>query len=190
MEKGLCLVKLGLASVIGYVSSMLGGYDVYLSLLVSLVAVDILTGVIYAIFAKTLSSTEMKRGIASKLLIFVAVFITFKIDKCILESTGSYISILGTEVYIRTFFIIYSCLEEGISVLENLSKMGVPFPRWVKDVLVQVSDCANKSTPKFVLKLTKSFFNKYTDYTTNKSDTKEDVKHDEDNNTSNSIKTT
>lgn len=158
MEKVLFSVKLGLTAVLTFIAEMLGGWDMVLSLLVSLVVVDIITGVLYALLNKEISSSEMRKGIVRKLLIFVVVFIAFQVDKVILEMNGEPIILFGREWCVRTLFIIYSCIEEGISLLENLANLGVPFPSWIKGVLQQVSDCANSSVPKAIIKFLKDRF--------------------------------
>lgn len=151
MDKYLLQAKIILTTVLSFITSNLGGRDSVLSLLVVLIVSDLLTGLIFAIMQKNLSSTELRNGLLRKLIIFLAIFIAYKVDLCIIELNGSPISIGSVHLSIRTLFIVYSCLEEGISLLENLANIGVPFPRWLKDVLVQVSDYVNDSTPKELL---------------------------------------
>lgn len=151
MSKYLLQAKILLSTVLSFIIAHLGGYDSVLSLLVVLIVSDLLTGLIFAIMQKTLSSTELRNGLLRKLIVFIAIFVAYKVDLCIIEFNGSPISIGGIDLSVRTLFIVYSCLEEGISLLENLANIGVPFPKWLKDVLVQVSDYVNDSTPKELL---------------------------------------
>ena len=166
MEKYLSIFKAFFTGLFSIIVSYLGGYDTILSLLVSLIVTDLITGIICAIMNKNLSSTELRNGIMRKLLIFLAIFIAYKVDLCIIEMHGSSIKLYGMDLSIRTLFIVYSCIEEGISLLENLANIGVPFPSWLKDILVQVSDCVNKSTPKEIL----GFIKKFIRYFKNNSD--------------------
>lgn len=151
MNKYLLQAKIILTTVLSFITANLGGYDSVLSLLVVLIVSDLFTGLIFAIMQKNLSSTELRNGLLRKLIVFIAIFVAYKVDLCIIEFNGSPISIGGMDLSIRTLFIVYSCLEEGISLLENLANIGVPFPRWLKDVLVQVSDYVNDSTPNELL---------------------------------------
>lgn len=151
MNKYLLQAKILLTTVLSFITAHLGGYDSILSLLVVLIVSDLLTGLIFAIMQKNLSSTELRNGLLRKLIVFIAIFVAYKVDLCIIDFNGSPISIGGIDLSIRTLFIVYSCLEEGISLLENLANIGVPFPRWLKDVLVQVSDYVNDSAPKELL---------------------------------------
>lgn len=159
MEKYLLTFKAGVTGVVSTIITSLGGYDQILSLLVALILADLVTGIIYAIMQKKLSSSELRNGLMRKLLVFLAIFIAYKVDLCIIDMHGSPVILWGIELSIRTLFVVYSCLEEGISLLENLANIGVPFPKWLKDILVQVSDCVNKSTPKEILFWIKKTFN-------------------------------
>lgn len=158
MEKWLYVVKVNLTLVFTLLANMLGGYDTILSLLVSLIVADLVTGTLYAIMTKSLSSTEMRNGIIRKLLIFVVIYTAVCIDNVIIDVTGNFITLWGRECPIRSLFIVYSCIEEGISLVENLSNIGVPIPKWLKGILVQVSECTNKSTPKDIINLIKKVF--------------------------------
>lgn len=158
MDKYVLQVKLILTAIFTFLANSFGGWDTTLSLLVSLIVADIFTGILHAVINKGVSSSEMRKGIVRKLLIFVVIFVAVQIDKVIIELMGKPISIFGMECYIRTLFIIYSCIEEGISLIENLANMGVPFPNWIKDILVQVKDCANSSLPKAIIQFIKDKF--------------------------------
>lgn len=176
MEKYLLMFKTFATWLISVFVASLGGYDQALSLLIALIIADLITGVIYAIMSKSLSSTELRNGIMRKILIFLAIFIAYKVDLCILDMHESPVTLFGMELSIRTLFVVYSCLEEGISLLENLAKIGVPFPSWLESVLVQVSDCVNKSTPKEIINWIKKTFN--IDILGNKSQDTEDKNSD------------
>ena len=155
MDKYFLQVKIILSTVLSFITAHLGGYDSVLSLLVLLIVSDLFTGMTFAIMQKKLSSTELRNGLLRKLIIFLSIFIAYKVDLCIIEFNGSPISIGSVDLSIRTLFIVYSCLEECISLLENLANIGVPFPKWLKDILIQVSDYVNDSAPKELLNLVK-----------------------------------
>ena len=155
MDKYFLQIKIILSTVLSFITAHLGGYDSVLSLLVVLIVSDLLTGMIFAIMQKNLSSTELRNGLLRKLIIFLAIFVAYKVDLCIIEFNGSPISIGSIDLSIRTLFVVYSCLEEGISLLENLANIGVPFPKWLKDILIQVSDYVNDSAPKELLNFVK-----------------------------------
>ena len=37
-------------------------------------------------------------------------------------------------------FVSFYCLFYGVSIIENLGQMGVPFPSWVKKYIYKLSD--------------------------------------------------
>lgn len=151
MDKYFLQMKIILSTVLSFITAHLGGYDSVLSLLVVLIVSDLITGMIFAIMQKKLSSTELRNGLLRKFVIFLVIFVAYTVDLCIIEFNGSPISIGSIDLSIRTLFIVYSCLEEGISLLENSANIGVPFPKWLKDILIQVSDCVNDSASKELL---------------------------------------
>lgn len=163
MDKVFVLLKSCFTVVISTIVAALGGFDSALELLISLILVDMLSGVVYAIMQKNLSSTEFRNGIMRKLFIFVAIFIALKVDLLLLDLCEKTPTFWGISLSIRTLVVIWFCIEECISLLENLANIGVPFPKWVKDILVQVSDSVSNSTPKEVIEYIKKFIGKKND---------------------------
>lgn len=159
MEKVLERFKAIGTVVASTITFALGGYDSVLALLIMLVVVDFISGVVYAIMKKNLNSTEMRNGIMRKIFTFLVIAVAYRVDICIMDINGAVPELFGVKVSIRTFFIIYSCIEECISLLENMANIGVPVPKWLRTVLLQVSDCTNKSAPREVISFVKKLFN-------------------------------
>lgn len=95
--------------------------------LIVFVALDYLTGVIVAIIEKKLSSEIGFKGILKKVLIFVLVGIGNMVDTLLLKNGSA----------VRTAVIFFYLSNEGISILENCSKAGLPIPDKLKAVLEQ-----------------------------------------------------
>ncbi|MEC1720525.1 phage holin family protein [Schinkia azotoformans] len=127
-------LKMILALLGGYLGSFLGIFDSLIYALVAFVSLDYLTGILLAIYEKKLSSNIGFKSIFKKILIFVLVSVGNIIDQYII-STGS---------TIRTMIIMFYLTNEGISILENTAKMGVPFPQKLKDILQQIGDTYKK----------------------------------------------
>ena len=106
----------------------LGGFDGFLYALVALTIADYITGVMCAIVDKKLSSEIGFRGIFKKVLIFVLVGIGHMIDT----------NLIGEGSVLRTAIIFFYCSNEGISMLENAGRLGLPIPEKLKDILVQL----------------------------------------------------
>ena len=112
-----------------FLGGLLGGIDGFLYTLIFLVITDYLTGVMVAILEKKLASSYGFRGIFKKVLIFILVSIAHIIDLRILESGSA----------IRTAVIFFYISNEGISILENVGKIGLPIPKKLMDVLEQLN---------------------------------------------------
>lgn len=108
---------------------LLGGWDMAIGILVLFMALDYITGVIKSMAFKETSSKTGFIGIARKVVIFVVLIIATQLDKLV----G------GTPVF-RTMVCYFYIANEGISILENCATMGLPLPKKLKDILVQLKD--------------------------------------------------
>jgi toxin secretion/phage lysis holin len=109
----------------GFLGWFLGGADGFLYTLIVFTVIDYITGVMCAVINKDLRSDIGARGIAKKVMIFVLVGVAHMID--------SYI--IGDNSTLRTAVIFFYLSNEGISLLENASRIGLPIPKKLKDVL-------------------------------------------------------
>lgn len=123
-----------IAAIGGYLGYFLGGYDGFLYALIMFVVLDYITGLMCAILGKKLSSEIGFRGIFKKVLIFVMVGVANLIDS----------RIIGDGSVLRTAIIFFYCSNEGVSLLENASRVGLPVPEKLKDILVQLHDKGDK----------------------------------------------
>ena len=114
----------------GFIGWFLGGADGFLYALIAFVVIDYITGVLCAIADKSLSSEVGFKGICRKVLIFVLVGIGNIID----------VYVLGDSSVLRTAVIFFYLSNEGVSLLENAARLGLPIPDKLKDVLSQLHD--------------------------------------------------
>lgn len=152
MEKTLQIAKLAITAVGGFIATALGGWDDLMVLLIILIGFDIITGIIKSCIKKTLSSNIMFWGMVKKASIFFIIIVAVQLDKIILDAVKNPIQFHEIDIYIRNIFVIYFCLEEFLSLLENLCDIGVPFPKWLHNILKQVEATASgKTTPTIVV---------------------------------------
>ena len=118
------MLKIGLSVVGGFLTRFLGGFDMIIITLIIFVAMDYLTGVMKAIVNKELSSEIGFKGIFKKVLIFFMVGIATQLD-----------IILPTDIGIRYIVIIFYIINEGLSIIENASLLGLKIPQKIKDTL-------------------------------------------------------
>lgn len=123
-------IQVALAAIGGGFGWFLGEMDGFFYALIAFVLIDYLTGVMCAIIDKKLSSNVGFRGIFRKVLIFVMVGVGHVIDT----------QLIGDGSVLRTAVIFFYISNEGISLLENASHIGLPIPQKLKDVLAQLHD--------------------------------------------------
>ena len=126
------MIQFAFAVIGGWLGYFLGGCDGLLYALIAFVVIDYLTGVMCAINDKTLSSEVGFKGICRKVLIFLLVGIANILD----------IHVIGTGSVLRTAVIFFYISNEGVSLLENASHLGLPVPKKIKGVLEQLHDRA------------------------------------------------
>lgn len=118
----------------GLLGWFLGGFDGFLYALVALMVADYITGVMCAIVEKKLSSEIGFNGIFKKVLIFILVGVGHLIDT----------NLIGDGSVLRTAIIFFYCSNEGVSMLENAGRLGLPIPEKLKDILVQLHNKGGK----------------------------------------------
>jgi toxin secretion/phage lysis holin len=119
----------------GWLGWFLGSWDGFLYALVAFTVIDYLTGVMRAVIDKTISSEIGVRGIFKKVLIFLLVGIGHIIDR----------HLIGTGSVIRTAVIFFFASNEGVSILENAARIGLPVPQKLRDILAQLRENAGEN---------------------------------------------
>ena len=117
-----------LCAGIGMILSwFIGDLDSFIRVLVAFVAIDYITGITAAYITHTLNSNIGFHGIARKCIIFLIVGVGNIVDTEILSK------ILGHTELCRDSLVFFYLGNEGISILENAIKIGIPFPQQFKD---------------------------------------------------------
>lgn len=123
-------IQIAFSALGGFLGWFLGGMDGFLYALIAFVVIDYITGVMCAIADKNLSSGVGFKGICRKVLIFALVGIGNIIDVQVLDSPG----------VLRTAVIFFYLSNEGVSILENSTHLGLPVPEKLKEVLAQLHE--------------------------------------------------
>ena len=127
-------IQIAFSALGGFLGWFLGGADGFLYALIAFVVIDYETGVLCAIADKNLSSEVGFKGICRKVLIFTLVGVGNILD----------IYVLGEAGVLRTAVIFFYLSNEGVSLLENSARLGLPIPEKLKDVLAQLHDRSGK----------------------------------------------
>lgn len=114
----------------GCLGAFVGGFDGLLYALLAFVIIDYVTGLGVAVINKKLSSEVGFRGIFKKVLIFTIVGLAHLLDAQVLKIGDT----------LRTACIFFYLANEGISILENASKIGLPVPKKIRAVLDQLKE--------------------------------------------------
>ena len=103
---------------------LLGGVDVALQCLLVMIILDYISGIASAIYNKNLDSKIGLKGILKKFMYLVIVCVSVIIDK-----------IVGNTGVVRTLVIYFFVANDGLSIIENMGKMGIPLPKKLIDTL-------------------------------------------------------
>ena len=120
-----------------YIGSLLGmlfdQIDNITWALIAFVTVDYITGIVYAFCSKTLSSKTGAKGIAKKLAILCVVAVSSALGNFVLGSDS-----------LRTAVTFYYISNEGLSIIENCVKLGVPVPSVLKNTLGNIGSSSER----------------------------------------------
>ena len=128
-----------LAAFGGAIAGAMGGWDATLKVLVVMMIVDYLSGLMAAAMGRSdkteyggLSSKAGFLGLGKKGLMLAVVWMATMLDAA-----------MGTAMC-RDAACWFYIANEGISVLENLDHVGVPFPAKIKELLGHKLEESNK----------------------------------------------
>ena len=96
---------------------------------------DYISGIFRAIVEQKLSSQIGYKGILRKIFILVIISVSYLIDEYIIMAETKSMTLIVTMFYIS---------NEGISILENANKIGIPIPNKLKQVLLSVRNEENE----------------------------------------------
>lgn len=135
MEKIIQTITALIAGICGF---LWGDLDGLLYALISFIVFDYISGVLVAIVQKKLSSEVGFKGIAKKVFILMLVAVGHILD----------MYILGGGAVLRSMVIGFYIANEGISILENAAKLGLPLPKKLIAVLEQLKNKSDKDDTK------------------------------------------
>ena len=105
-----------------------GEFDGFLYSLVAFVMINYITGLMTAFLQNKISNWIKFNEICKKIAIFCLVGIGHIIDTQVIENGN----------VIRTIVIFFYLSNEGISIIENVSAIGLPVPKKLIEILEQL----------------------------------------------------
>lgn len=103
--------------------------DLPLKVMFVFIVMDYITGMIKAYKLKKLSSKIGLSGLIKKFVMLLVVSFTVMLDR-----------LTGANGLIRNLAVMYYIANEGLSILENASVIGVLIPEKLKDALLQLKE--------------------------------------------------
>lgn len=134
MENVLNYFKYAVAAIGTWLTWLFGGWDIAIAVLIIFMVADYATGLLRAYVNKEVSSDVGLKGIARKAVIFIVLIVAVSLDR--LLGTGNWL--------FRTLVCYFYIANEGISLLENCSGLGLPVPAKLQEALVQLKDGEKK----------------------------------------------
>ncbi|MGM7682664.1 phage holin family protein [Cytobacillus sp. Hm23] len=123
----------GIVFAVGsFVSFLVGGVGLVVTILLGMMGLDYISGLIVGFIEKNLSSRIGIKGLMRKVYILLLIGAVYMIEALMFE-TG----------YIADGVTIAFIVTEFISVTENGAKIGVPIPRQIRDVIAVLKEKGN-----------------------------------------------
>ncbi|HEN2230786.1 phage holin family protein [Streptococcus agalactiae] len=130
MKELLATNKVLFSAIGGLIGSIFGEVDGFFFALMIFIAIDYITGLMAAAVEKRLASNIGFKGIFKKIAILFLVSVGHLIDTEIIKQGGA----------IRTMVIFFYLSNEGLSILENAVRIGLPIPEKLQAFLKQFNE--------------------------------------------------
>jgi len=134
MKSTLDMLQLVFNDFLTYTKWFLGGFDGLLCALIIFVLADCITRALYDVKNRNFTGKTVFEVISKKVLIFLLVGLSNVID----------VQIIGSVSILRTVVILFYISNEGISLLQNASNLGLIIPEKMREVLDLFRDQSKK----------------------------------------------
>ena len=119
----LTIITTGILAIFTY---LFGTFDILIQGAFMFIVLDFTTGLVKAWHNGEVSSNKSRKGLLKKTMFLSMILIGHWLDKISLIPDNS--------MSFRTLVLVFIIANEGISILENISEMGVPIPGFLKKV--------------------------------------------------------
>lgn len=125
----------GALSTVAY---LIGGIDKLIIAFTIFMACDYFTGILAGVIERKVSSRRAFNGLFKKVGMITFVIIANQFD--IISG--------NTEGFLRNAMLMFLIGTEGISILENLAKLGLPVPQFITNTFERLSGNEHKQERK------------------------------------------
>ena len=123
----------------------LGIVAVPIIILIVAMIIDYVTGMLSAWLNSELSSKKGIKGIVKKVSYLALVAVAMIVDWLIFQGLQQINVDLHYSVFFAVLVAVWLIINELISVLENLAKMGVPIPNFLKKLIDRLKNTVDES---------------------------------------------
>ena len=138
-----------MAAAFGAVFAFFAGLPPVIWILLGAMSIDYITGLICAAMGKSpktegggLSSRAAREGLVKKVMVLMLVALSALVDLAIASSAG----LVGFNA-ITGAVCLWFIASEGLSVVENIGEMGIPYPPKLKKALEVLRDAGDDDEP-------------------------------------------
>ena len=124
----LTIITTGILAIFTY---LFGSFDILIQGAFMFIVLDFTTGLVKAWHNGEVSSNKSRKGLLKKTMFLSMILIEHWLDKINLIPDNS--------MSFRTLVLVFIIANEGISILGNISEMGVPIPEFLKKVFERLN---------------------------------------------------
>lgn len=138
--------------IIQFINAFVNNKPMATVLLIAII-VDIIFGVLRAMKQKVLNSTIGNGGLIKKCAIILCVIFLMFVDFILHIDVINWLpqdvaKFLGLEyIGLATFFSIFFIIFELLSIIKNMEMLGIPMPKFIRNLLEQTIENLNKDEP-------------------------------------------
>ena len=144
-DKGLqAIMSAALATFVVY----MGALAVPIIVLMVMMIIDYLSGMSAAWSEGTLSSKVGAKGIVKKVGYMALIVVAMGVDYLIYSGIAAANIEVGYNMWFGLLVAVWLIINEMISILENLSKVGVPVPKFLITVIEKLKISTEKRTER------------------------------------------
>lgn len=119
------------------ITYLFGEWEIGLQILITAMILDYIMGLMCGRKDKNLSSEIGYQGLKKKFSVLIILTLAVSLDK-----------LLGQGWIFRTLVIYFYVAMEGLSILENATRLGVPVPDGLREALIQLKEGNKKEIIK------------------------------------------
>lgn len=137
-------IQVVVSAVITGLLYYLGIVAVPIIILIVAMIIDYVTGMMSAWLNSELSSKKGIKGIVKKISYLALVAVAMIVDWLIFQGLQQINVDLHYSVFFAILVTVWLIINELISVLENLSRMGVPIPNFLKKIIDRLKNTVDE----------------------------------------------